>query len=349
MAAAAVLGVLSMRCPARAQHAGAPPVPQPPSSELASEPIEDSPPTSPSPVEARPSVAVQTLLSDTTAVASGRGVSVTAAEFAQRVGDAPEQLQRAWAASPQGMNELLDRLVSDRLLANEARRLGLEQDPAVRAAIERALVARLRATVINPSVGDGTRVTMDDIRAFYEANAYRFHIPERRRALVVFVTDRHEAERLHRLARPTGRRQRPADFRDLVRRYNTDPDLLRTDGEVRDVTAAGTEIDPALRDAIFALDQPGQVAPHVVAGRWNGVRGFFVVRLSSRRAPIDRTLAESADWIRQRLVLERRVAAERALVERLASEARVTRTPVERVVRVTVLDAGVADASAPGR
>jgi parvulin-like peptidyl-prolyl isomerase len=342
-AAVAVLAVLSLRCPARAQHAAAS------GDEVAEperEPEAEATDAAVAPVDAAPPISVQSLVADAAVpVAEGRGVVVTAGELVQRVADAPEVVQRAWAANPALMNELLDRLVADRLLANEARRLGLERDPYVRAAVERALVARLRATVINPSAGDGSRVTMDDIRAFYDAHPSRFHIPERRRAVVIFFTDRREAERVLRQVRPTGRRRRPADFRELARRLNTDPDLVRTDGELHDVTASQTDIDPALRDAIFAIPEPGQVAPEVIRGHWRGTPGYFLVRLTSRRRPIDRTLAESADWIRQRLVLERRVAAERALVERLAAEARVARTPAERVVRLVVADAGAPDAS----
>lgn len=286
---------------------------------------------------------VQPLLLDASVpVAIGRGVVVTAGELYQRVMDAPEPTRQRWASDPRLLEELLDRLVADRLLANEARRLGLENDPAVRAAVERALVARLRATVINPSVGDGSTVTMDEIRAFYLSNPQRFHIPERRRALVVFVTDRRQAERILQQVHPSrrARRRRPVDFRELARRYNTDPELLRTDGEIQEVTATQEDLDPALRNAIFAIDRAGEVYRQVVPGRWNGSEGYFVVRLLSRRPPIDRTLEESVDWIRQRIVLERRVRAERALVERLAREAGVVRMPTERVVRIVAVDAG---------
>lgn len=283
-------------------------------------------------------VRVHVLVADAAApvASAGRDVLVSAGELVQRVQDAPEPVQRQWAANPTLVRELLDRLVADRLLAQEALRRGLDRDPYVRAALERALVARLRATVINPAAGDATLVTDDEIREFYEANAYRFHIPERRRARVIFLRTRREAEAVLRLARARRRGHLVNDFRDLARRYNTDPELVRRQGELIDVTPTSTDIDVRLREAIYAIHAPGELARHVVEGDWRGARGYFVVRLTGRRPPIDRTLAESADWIRQRLVLQHRVDAERRLVEQLRERARVVTQPVERVVRVSV-------------
>jgi hypothetical protein len=288
-----------------------------------------------------PPVLVQVLAADaSTPIARGRGVLVTAGELVRRVQQAPDVVQRGWASDPRLLDAVLDRLVADQLLVNEARRLGLERDPAVRAALERALVSRLRATVVVPAAGDASRVTLDEIRQFYEAHSQRFHIPERRAARVIFFTDRHQAERVLTLARAQRHHRPRNDFRQLAEQYNTDPDLLRTSGEIRDVTTVSSDLDAAVRDEIYAIAHPGDVARSLVRGEWHGMHGWFVVRLLSRRPPIDRTLTESSDWIRQRIVLEHRAQTERALIDRLAREAQVTRTPVQQVVRVTVADAG---------
>ena len=283
-----------------------------------------------------PNVTIQALIADAaTPIARGRGVSVTAGELVHRVEDAPETVQRAWAADARLLDEVLDRLISDRLLLNEARRLGLDRDPLVQAALERALISRLRASVVAPAAGDASRVTLDEIRAFYDSHSQRFHIPERRAARVIFVTDRRQSERVLTQARAMRRHRALNDFRALAEQFNTDSDLARTSGEIRDVTTASADIDPLLRDAIYAIEHPGDVAHTTVHASWHGVRGYFVVRLLSRRPPIDRTLSESSDWIRQRLVLEHRAQTERALIERLAHDAQITRQPAAQVVRVT--------------
>ncbi len=289
-----------------------------------------------------PPVSVQLLVDAAAPIVRGRGVSVTAGDLMRRVQDAPDVVQRTWAADPRLLDAVLDRLVADRLMLSEARRLGLERDPVVQASLERALVSRLRATVVNPAAGDASRVTLDEIRQFYETHAQRFHIPERRAARVIFFTDRRAADRVLVMARAQRRHRPRYDFRELADQHNTDPDLLRTSGEIRDITAASTDIDATLRDEVYALPHPGDVSRATVHGDWHGMHGWFVVRLLSRRPPIDRTLTESSDWIRQRLVLEHRAQTERGLLERLARDAAVTRQPAAQVVRVNAAgDAGV--------
>ncbi len=92
---------------------------------------------------------------------------------------------------------------------------------------------------------------------------------------------------------------------------------------------------------MFLVARDGDVLPRVVPSRWRTTEGYFVRRWVGRRGAIDRSLAESTEWIRQRIVLERRVQAERAEIERLAVERAVTRVPLGQVLRWSVGDAGV--------
>jgi hypothetical protein len=281
-------------------------------------------------------VTVVALAAPDASVAAGRGVQVTAAELLERVRDAPLALQRGYAADAGALRALTDRLVADRLLVAEARRRGLESDPVVRAALERALLSRLRATVLNPAAGDASGIRAEDIQRFYNAHPERFRVLERRRVRIIFVRTRAEANSVLRLLRMR-RRGRPVhEFRALAERYNATPALRARGGELREVTRE-SPLDPALRAELFRLPTEGTPPPpRVVAGRWEGVQGFFLARFVSRRAGIDRSLAESSDWIRQRLLLERRVAVEAAEAARLEREANVVRAPLERILRVEV-------------
>lgn len=289
------------------------------------------------------------LVDASTTVAVGRGVSVSAEELFTWLRESDPSAQRRYAADPSLLNELLDRLVADRLLAREAHRRGLERDPVVRAALERALVSRLRATVINPRAGDATAVTTDEARRWFDAHPERFHIPERRRVRVVFCADRATAAEVLRLATLRRRGRVVNDFRRLAGQHNRDPELAGARGELRDVLhprePGGEGVDPGVRQATYELREEGAVSPRVIPGRWRGAEGFYVLRYVDRRAPIERSFAESEEWIRNRIVLERRVAAERAEVARLEREADVRRVPLAGVVRLEPEPPG--DAGAP--
>lgn len=284
----------------------------------------------------RPVTAVA-LLPPAEVLARGNGVTVTAGELYAALGDAPPSLLRRYAQDPVALRALVDRMVGDRLLAVEARRVGLDRDPMVVAALERALVSRLRATVFNVRAGGVDTVTDEDVRRWYDAHPERFHIPERRRARAIFLTDRAAATLVLRLAlQRRGRRYRN-DFRALAAQHNADADLRATRGELHEVSLApwpyAVALDLPVREAIFAMPREGDVVPRVVEATWLGAQGFFVLRYVARRAAIERSLDDSREWVRHRIVLERRVAAEQAEVERLAAEAHLTRLPVDRAVR----------------
>lgn len=272
-------------------------------------------------------------------VAQGRGVRVTVGEVLDRVRESPAVVRQGYAVPDGGaLQELVDRMVADRLLVLEARRRGLENDPQVRAALERALVSRLRATVFNPQAGDGTAVTDEEIHAWYDAHPERFHIPERRRVRAVFTTGEARAREVLALAL-LRRRNRPThEFRRLALDHNDDVTLRSMAGEVRDITpeplVGSMELDQGTRDAIFAVTVDDEVIPRVIPGTWRGAPGFFVIQYLSRRRPEERSFEASAEWIRQRIVLERRVAVERDRVDALTREANIRRTPIEQAVRV---------------
>ena len=287
---------------------------------------------------ARRPVNVVPLLYPQQVLASGQGVNVTAGELYAALGDAPPSLLRRYAQDPSTLQALVDRLVSDRLLAAEARRVGLDRDPVVLAALERALVSRLRATVFSVLPSGTVAVTDDDVRRWYESHPDRFHIPERRRARAIFLTDRAEAARVLRLALMRRGRRYRNDFRALASQYNVAPDLRATRGELHEVTRVewpyAVPLDLPVRDAIFEAAHDGDVVPRVVEATWQGRAGFFVLRYVARRAAIERPLEDSREWVRHRVELERRVAAEQVEVERLAAAAHLTRLPVDRVVRL---------------
>lgn len=349
LAALALAGAVCMQ-PARAQQ-HPPPHPPPPAPAAPAAPSaeeDDDPPSvdGGAPDVALPRVRVELLGSRGAALARGNGVTVTAEELYQRVHDAPEPTQLALAQDPAALDALVDRMVSDRLMVTEARRLGLENDPQVRAAVERALVARLRALQVNPAADGQPAPTPEQLRAFYDSHPERFHIPERRRVWVLFLPDRRTAERALVQLRAAQPARRGPLFRQLQAELNRDADLARLAGDFQELTAASTELDPAVRDAAFGLTVQGEVCPSPIPGRWGALQGFFVVRYVSRRPPIERTYAESTDWIRLRLLFERRVRAEEQLVARLREAARVSRTPAATALRLTVADGGV-EAGAP--
>ena len=292
----------------------------------------------------RRAVTIVPLLDPAAPVASGRGVAVAASEIYTALGDAPPGLLRRYAQEPALLQALVDRLVGDRLLAAEARRQGLDRDPMVVAALERALVSRLRGLLLNGRVAGPEAVTDDDVRRWYDAHPERFHVPVRRRARAIFLTDHAEALRILHLALLRRGQRFRNDFRVLAGQHNVPEDLRATRGELHEVALRdwpyAVQLELPVRQALFAMHREGDVVPQAVEGTWEGAHGWFVLRFVAQRAAIERSLDDSREWVRHRIVLERRVAAEQAEIERLATDAQLVRVPIDRAVRLDLSPTG---------
>lgn len=323
----------------------------PPHTPVPTEDPEEDPPLVVDPDAGGCSYNVVPLVDPHSPVATGRGVSLTLDELLTRMRDVSGAAQERFATDPRALPALIDRIVADRVLAAEARRRGLENDPIVRAAVERVLVARLRALVIHPAV-DVNRPTDADVQRWYDEHPERFHIPERRRLRLIFSEVQRYAQETLRLATLRRGQRYVHAFRRLAAERNNDAHLRSMAGDLRDVTltpmANTPDVDGPLRAAAFEIGREEQTLPRLVEGQWHGRRGWFVVYLVSRRRAEERTLQAQADWIRLRIMAERRVAAERERVEVLVHDAAVTRAPVERMIRFEPVpegDGGI-DASA---
>lgn len=247
---------------------------------------------------------------------------------------------RARFNSPERRREFLDNMVRFELLAQEARRRGLDQSPEVQRTrkqmmIQQLLRERVEDVVTLSSISD------EDIGAYYESHRDEFNKPEQVRASHIFIRDRAKAERV--LREITANATDVLLFRRLAEENDEDPETSQGSrrGDLRFFSRDGTREDAApvpreVAEAAFSLTDIGAVHPTLVrAGE-----GFHIVKLTGRRAALSRTLEESRRPIQNRLWRERREQAADELVARLRREAQVNEN-------VDVLESVRVDLSTP--
>jgi parvulin-like peptidyl-prolyl isomerase len=231
------------------------------------------------------------------------------------VGDRPitrARLEQALARHTAGTDPatVLDELIVFEALLTRAREAGLDRDPALLAAWEQMLVtryeARERAAIASPA----TPPNDTDIEAYYRAHPQRFAVEPQVRAAVIFLKCSPKATAERRAALESeaaelltrARNLDRAAFDRLVRERSDEQVTRYTGGDTgwlrRDPATSGRE--PALLEALFALEAPGQYAP-VVAGP----DGFYVARLTERQPGGVRPLEEVREAIRYQLSRER--------------------------------------------
>jgi peptidyl-prolyl cis-trans isomerase C len=251
---------------------------------------------------------------------------ITLGEYAATL-ERMDPFERIRYQSPDRRKQLLDELVDLELLAEEAKRRGLDKQPEtqerVRQMLRDELLAQVRASV--PAPND---ISEADARRYYDEHRDDFREPERRRVAHIACSSEAEAKAVLEKAQNAG----AAEWGKLVEGKSKNvskaasalpPELAGDLGIVGPPGHARGEnpnVPEPLRAAVFEIDKLGGVLPRAVAV--GGV--FHIVRLTGKTDARDRTFADADRSIRVALVQERIRAREAELEVELKKKYPVT-------------------------
>jgi DNA-directed RNA polymerase subunit F len=230
--------------------------------------------------------------------------------------------------APERRRELLSDMIDVMLLADEARAKGWDQDPVtqqeIREILRDAMLKSAREGVPGPN-----EVPVEEVRAYYEQHRADFKDPERRRVSAVVLPTEAAATGVLDAAR----KGNAARWGELVKTRSVDPgakaavpgDLAGDLGFVSppgDARGANQHVPEPVRAAVFGngIEKVGDLAPRPVAA---GDR-FYVVKLTARTDPHDRSFEEAERPIRVKLAQDKIRAREQALLDDLRKQFPVT-------------------------
>jgi peptidyl-prolyl cis-trans isomerase C len=236
-----------------------------------------------------------------------------------------DQFDRIRYSAPARRRELLGEMIDVMLLADEAREKGYDKDPEtqeeIRQVLRDALLKKAREGV--PAPND---IPAEEVRAYYDAHRADFRDPERRRISLIVLTSQADAGSTLDAATKASAVQ----WGELVRSKSTAPqakanvpvDLAGDFGFVNPpddthAPASTSQVPGEVRAAAFEIAKEGDVLPRVVSA---GNGKFYVVRLTKKTDPHDRTLEEAQRMIRVKLSQEKARAKEETLMEELRKE-----------------------------
>ncbi len=225
---------------------------------------------------------------------------------------------------------VLEDMVDLEVLAANARRAGYAEDDDVRRDIKHALAGRFRKERIERELR-AVDVDEEAVEAYYQEHLDRFTLPEAARAAIIFFavpSSASEDRRQEIAAKAEGVRQEAlgqtggSDFGPLAVRHSDDQASRYRGGDVGWLSKGQQDSrhEPALLETIFALQQPGEIAPLV-----STPSGVFLVKLIEKRPPRVQPLAKVFEEIRQRLLRARRAERERQLYGRATAQVAVHR------------------------
>jgi peptidyl-prolyl cis-trans isomerase C len=229
------------------------------------------------------------------------GMPITQGDAAGVIRSMPPSL--ASLGLPEVFRRAMDVLIRQKAMVLNARKLGLDKDPAVIHG-EQVAAERVQADAwLNRKADEA--VSEDALHARYDRDIAGHPGPDEVRARVILVPAAEEARSLIAQA------QSGADFADLARKFSKDP-TASAGGDLGYVPLES--VSPEVGSAMFSLS-PGQVTPFPV----NSLAGYFIVRVEGRRQRATPAFGE----VRAKLEHELRAEAVRLAIASLLSEVKL--------------------------
>lgn len=245
---------------------------------------------------------------------------ITLGEYAatlERMGE----FERLRYQSPDRRKVLLDEMIQIELLANEAKRRGLQERPETQARLRQALrdelMRQVRRELPKPS-----EIPAAEVHAYYDEHKSEFQEPERRRVAHLKLKNEKQALEILELAKKADAKQ----WGRLVHKHSLDRrppsplgDPIEFAGDLGIVVKPGTrggdnpKVPEPVRRAVFEIDKIGGVYPKLVE-----VDGHYhIVRLIGKTAERKRSFVEAERVIRVRLLEDRAEKLEKDLEKKL--------------------------------
>ncbi len=271
---------------------------------------------------------------------------ITLGEYAETL-ERMDPFERLRYQSADRRKLLLNEIIQVELLAEEAKRRGLDKEPEtqerIRQMLKDELLRDVRSNAPSPS-----QISEADVHAYFDAHHDDFKEPERRRVSHVVVAT--EAQAKAALERALG--ASAVEWGKLVSDVSLDkpkataPSPTELAGDLGIVgppghpRGANPRVPETLRAAVFEVDRVGGVLGHVVAeaGR------FHIVRMTGRTEARDRSFQDAERTIRVALVQQKIREREAELEAQLRQRYPVT-VDDAALAGMKVPDAG--DATAP--
>lgn len=207
-------------------------------------------------------------------------VTITQADFQAELQRIPEKHRDAFLTSSERIRKVLASMFTQKVLAQEAREAGLDQDPLVKERIELAVDKLLAEVRIEHLIEEAPQPDFEALaREYYQANPDQFQIPEQVHAshILISTAERSEEEARARAEKVLDLvRQGEKSFSELAVEYSDDPSVTQNRGDLG-FFGRGKMVKP-FEEAAFGLENPGDISPLVETQF-----GFHIIRLEEHQ------------------------------------------------------------------
>ncbi len=254
--------------------------------------------------------------------------TITVGELADRLADQSPYL-RARYQSPERRREFLDNLIRFELLATEAQHRGYDTLPEVQRTAKQVMIQQMMKDLFEDKI-KLSDITDAEIQQYYQQHQDEFHKPAQMRASRILVRNRAKAQ--HLLSQILAHANDVSLFRQLAQKNNEDAATRDRFGDLHFFSKPGEQqpdqpdqdtVPAPIAEAAFKIEQIGGVYPQLV----HTDDGWNIVKLTGRRAALNRTLEEARRPIQNRLWRQKREQSVDAFIAKLRHDAHIQENP----------------------
>lgn len=263
------------------------------------------------------------------AVATGNGFTITAGELKARL-DEQSPFIRARYSTLERKKEFLDNLVRFEVLAREAERQGLANDPEVQLTLKKVMVQKLVQKNFQDASGAAAEALPEaDLQKYYDEHKAEYYRPRRvRLAAIVWNAPAGSPERAAKVALAkkalaklkAEEKKNTLAFAQLVNEFSEDAASKATAGDLGFKTREDLEkaYSKEFADVAYNL-QPG-----ATSGVLETPNGVYLVKGTGEQDELNRTFEQVKPQIQTKLYREKKTKEFDAWLKKLRDDAKVS-------------------------
>ncbi|HXL01995.1 MAG TPA: peptidylprolyl isomerase [Candidatus Atribacteria bacterium] len=227
-----------------------------------------------------------------------------------------EDVQEIWDTLPEvyriqfpgGIQDILEQLIRETLLVQQAQKLGLENDPVILEQLEQIKRQLLVTELIKREIVDKVQVSDEEIEKEYTSNPSLYTEPEQVKAKHIMTSTKEKADEVLQELQ-SGR-----PFEEVAKEKSESPDAQQG-GEMGYLKKG--DLDPNLEKVLFDL-APGKFSDVVETSY-----GFHIFLVEEHLKPRLKEVEEVKDEISNRLLPRKQQEAFEKLIEELKSQTEI--------------------------
>ncbi len=213
----------------------------------------------------------------------------------------PEQYKQYYSTED-GKKQLLERIAEQKMLAMEAKNMGLEKTEDYKIKLEQAKETALAQIAVKKNIIDGVKATDAEIKAEYEKNKQNYKTEEEVKAshiLIMVKEDMTPAQKQEARAKASDilkqATEGKVEFAELAKQHSASPEGAQNGGDLG--WFSRERMVTPFSDAAFSAEE-GKIIPNLVETQF----GYHIIKVTGKRAAGFKPLDEVRKQLEEQLL-----------------------------------------------